>query len=230
MIDRSQVFGELQGGAFERVGPGYFPEGIVREHEARYRWAGRYVADKRVLDVGCGTAYGCSLLANSGARSVTGVDIALSALQYAKQSGINGLVCANILGLPFGTSTFEVITCFELIEHIVEQAALLKEITRLLTIGGVMVLSTPNRNRTSGKNPYHLKELYFSELTSLVAESRMTCIEQSGQHWGLHPNVLRRIYGIRRAVYSIENAASVFRLPEIIAEPSVYVLAARKEH
>jgi SAM-dependent methyltransferase len=230
MIDRSQVFGELEGGAFERVGPGYFPEGIVREHRARYHWASRYVADKRVLDVGCGTAYGCALLAHSGARSVTGVDIALSALEYGKQSGFGDLVCANILGLPFGSSTFEVITCFEVIEHIVEQAALLQEMTRLLTSGGVMVLSTPNRNRTSGKNPYHLKELNLSELMSLVAESGMTCIEQSGQHWRLHPNVLRRIYGIRSAVYSIENAATVFRLPDIIAEPSVYLLSARKEY
>lgn len=229
-IDRARVFGECQGGAFERVAPGYFPEGIVREHEARYRWAARYVAGKTVLDVGCGTAYGCSLLADSGARNVTGVDIALPALEHGKQSGISGLVCGNILQLPFGPLTFEVVTCFEVIEHIVEQLALLQEITRLLTRGGIVVLSTPNRKRTSGNNPYHLRELSLPELTSLVADSGLTCIERSGQHWGLHPALLRRIYGIRRAVYSIENAASVFRVPEMIAEPSVYVLAARKEY
>jgi 2-polyprenyl-3-methyl-5-hydroxy-6-metoxy-1,4-benzoquinol methylase len=229
-IDRARVFGELQGGAFERVAPGYFPAGVVREHEARYRWAARYVAGKTVLDVGCGTAYGCSLLTRSGARHVTGVDIALPALQHGKQSGITGLVCANMLQLPFGPLTFEVVTCFEVIEHIVEQPALLQEMTRLLARGGIMVLSTPNRNRTSGNNPYHLRELSSSELTSLVARSGLTCIERSGQHWGLRPAVLRRIYGIRRAVYGIENTASVFRVPEIIAEPSVYLLAARKEH
>ncbi len=96
MIDRAQVFGELAGGSFERIGPGHFPEAIVREHEARYRWAARFVAGKRVLDVGCGTAYGCSLLTRSGARRVTGVDIAFPALEYGKQSGVERLVCANI--------------------------------------------------------------------------------------------------------------------------------------
>jgi 2-polyprenyl-3-methyl-5-hydroxy-6-metoxy-1,4-benzoquinol methylase len=230
MIDRAQVFGERQGGTFERVAPGYFPEGIVREHEARYRWAARYVAGKTVLDVGCGTAYGCSLLAHSGARRVTGVDIVFPALEHGKQSGIDGLVRANILQLPFGPSTFEVLTCFEVIEHIVEQAALLQEMKRLLTPNGIMVLSTPNRNCTSGNNPYHLRELSLLELTSLVAESGLTCLERSGQHWALRPALLRRIYGIRRAVYSIANATNVFQVPEIIAEPSVYLLAARKEH
>jgi len=228
-MNRSQTFGELPGGVFERVAPGYFPEAIVREHESRYRWASRYVADKRVLDVGCGTAYGCSLLARSGARRVTGVDIALPALEHGKQTGVNGLVCANILQLPFGPSTFDVITCFEVIEHVVEQAALLKEMSRLLVCGGIVVLSTPNRNQTSGTNPYHLRELFRSELLALVAESGLRLVKLSGQHWVLRPEVLRRVYGIRRAVYTFANTASVFRIPEIIAEPSVYVLAARKE-
>jgi SAM-dependent methyltransferase len=229
MIDRARVFGELPEGSFERVAPGYFPDAIVREHEARYRWAARYVAGKAVLDVGCGTAYGCSLLARSGALHVTGVDIALPALEHGRQSGVDGLVCANILQLPFGPSTFEVITCFEVIEHVLEQAALLQEIARLLTRGGIVILSTPNRNRTSGTNPYHLRELSLSEMMTLVTESGLTCVERSGQHWALRPTMLRRVYGIRRGVYSIENAAGVFRVPEIIAEPSVYLLAARKE-
>jgi SAM-dependent methyltransferase len=229
MIDRARVFGELQEGSFERVAPGYFPEGIVREHEARYRWAARYAVGKTALDVGCGTAYGCSLLARAGTRHVTGVDIALPALEHGKQFGVDALVCANILQLPFGPSTFEVVTCFEVLEHILEQAALLSEIVRLLTPGGIAVISTPNRNRTSGTNPYHLRELSLSEFMTLVRESGLTCLERSGQHWALRPEVLRRVYGIRRAIYGIENAPSVFRAPEIIAEPSVYVVAARKE-
>ena len=229
MIDRARVFGELSGGVFERVGPGYFPEEIVREHEARYRWAARYAGGKTVLDVGCGTAYGCSLLARCGARRVTGVDLSFPALEHGKQSGTDGLVCANILQLPFASSTFEVITCFEVIEHVAEQHALLREMTRLLDASGVMVLSTPNRKRTSGKNPYHVKELSLAELTELIARTGLTCIERSGQHWGLRPTVLRRIYGIRRAIYSIENAPGAYRVPEIIGEPSVYLVAARKE-
>lgn len=228
-VDRGRVFGEFEPGVYERIAPGHFPVGVVREHEARYHWAARYVSGKAVLDVGCGTGYGCWLLARSGARHVMGVDIALPALQHGEQSGIEGLVCANILQMPFGSSTFEVVTCFEVLEHIVEQSALFEEMKRLLITGGILILSTPNRNRTSGDNPYHLKELSLSELMVLVTTSGLTCIQRSGQHWGLRPSVLRRIYGIRRAVYGIENAARVFRAPEIMAEPSVYLLVARKE-
>lgn len=230
MIDRAQVFGELGGGVFERIDPGYFPETIVREHGARYGWAARYVVDKKVLDVGCGTGYGCTLLAGLGARRVMGVDIAHPALLHGRQHGRDALVCADILKLPFQPSAFEVVTCFEVLEHVVEQSVLLEEIERVLTPSGVVILSTPNADRTSGKNPYHLKELSLTELMRLVADSRLRCIKRSGQHWGLRPRVLKRIYGIRRGVYSIENSAKVFSVPGVIAEPSVHVLVARKEN
>jgi SAM-dependent methyltransferase len=228
-VDRSRVFGECEAGVYERVAPGHFPIEVVREHEARYRWAARHVSGKAVLDVGCGTAYGSALLTRSGARHVAGVDLAFPPLEYGKKSGAESLVCANILQLPFGPSTFDVITCFEVLEHVVEHSALLAEMKRLLTTGGIMFLSTPNRNRTSGTNPYHLRELALSELLDLVADSGLTCVERSGQHWRLGPRVLQRVYGIRRAIYTIDNGTAVFRVPEFIGEPAVHLVAARKE-
>jgi len=228
-VDRGRVFGQHEEGVYERIAPEYFPDSIVREHEARYRWAARYVAGKSVLDVGCGTGYGCSLLSHCGAKRVIGVDISFPALEYAKRCQIQGLVGANVIRLPFGSSTFDVVTCFEVIEHIADQSELLEEMKRVLRTGGVVVLSTPNRNRTSGNNPYHVKELLLSELLALTRKHGLRCIERSGQHWELRPKLLKWVYGIRRAIYGIENTARVFRAPEIIAEPSVFLVAARKE-
>jgi 2-polyprenyl-3-methyl-5-hydroxy-6-metoxy-1,4-benzoquinol methylase len=229
MIDRTEVFGELEGEAFERIAPGYFPLAIVREHEARYRWAGRFVSGKKALDVGCGTAYGCAILSQSGAREVTGVDNCLAALHYGKKFGNTHLVLGNILHLPFPSSAFDILTCFEVIEHVVDQQALLEEMVHVLKVGGMLILSTPNWNRTSGKNPYHVRELTLQELTALIAKCGLDCTERSGQHWRMRPAILQRIFGIRRLIYGIENSAKIFTLLEIIAEPSVYLLVARKE-
>src|SRR2546429_6235867 len=55
----------------------------------RSRWAGRFVSGKKALDVGCGTAYGCAILSQSGAREVTGVDNCLAALQDRKSTRLN---------------------------------------------------------------------------------------------------------------------------------------------
>ena len=53
---------------------------IEAEHLSRYRWAASLVAGKRVLDAGCGTAYGSAILAEAGARQVVGVDAAADVL------------------------------------------------------------------------------------------------------------------------------------------------------
>ena len=53
---------------------------IEAEHVSRYRWAAQIAAGRTVLDAGCGTAYGCALLAEAGAREVVGVDRAADVL------------------------------------------------------------------------------------------------------------------------------------------------------
>jgi 2-polyprenyl-3-methyl-5-hydroxy-6-metoxy-1,4-benzoquinol methylase len=228
VLERAKVFGEIEGGSFERISPGHFPEAVVREHEARYRWAARYVRDESVLDVGCGTAYGCDILANSGARYVTGIDIALPALQHGKTRFAATLVCGEISSLPFRSCAFDVVTCFEVIEHVREQESLLREMKRVLKPGGILLVSTPNKMRSSGTNPYHLKELRVSEFISLISDSGLKVQKMLGQHWRVGPSLLRRMLGIRTVIYAIDNASTILRLPAALGEPSVYVAMARK--
>src|SRR5208337_4385431 len=60
----------------ERFYPdGFMPPWVRYQHLERYRWAAKFVAGKRVLDVACGTGYGTALLANAGAAQVDGFDI-----------------------------------------------------------------------------------------------------------------------------------------------------------
>ena len=54
---------------------------IEVEHVSRYQWAAQAANGRAVLDAGCGTGYGCRLLAAGGAREVIGVDIARSVLE-----------------------------------------------------------------------------------------------------------------------------------------------------
>src|SRR5438045_8289854 len=48
---------------------------IEAEHVGRYWWVSAFVQGKRVLDAGCGTAYGSTILARAGADEVVCVDI-----------------------------------------------------------------------------------------------------------------------------------------------------------
>src|SRR6266478_7926362 len=59
----------------ERIVPGQVDEPLFRAHEARYVFAGRFVRDKAVLDLACGTGIGTHYLLKAGALTCLGLDI-----------------------------------------------------------------------------------------------------------------------------------------------------------
>src|SRR5207302_2623392 len=77
--------------------------------------------------------------------------------------------------LAFAAGTFDMITSFETIEHLVpdRQEPFLREVKRVLRPGGLLLISTPNKRRTekfATKNPYHFKEFYLDEFVALLKD------------------------------------------------------------
>ncbi len=142
------------------------------EHAARYSFAMPYVANREVLDIACGTGYGIGLL-KTKAKFVAGVDIDPAATRYAlAECGINaGVLLGSGLELPFSDNSFDTVTSFETLEHLIERNQFLAELRRVLRPGGVFLLSTPNANYTkpvNGKpsNQFHVFEYTPEELRS----------------------------------------------------------------
>jgi glycosyltransferase involved in cell wall biosynthesis/SAM-dependent methyltransferase len=149
----------------ERYVPGTWSEIAAYEHLPRYQFAGGMAQDARVLDFGCGSGYGTAMLARTAA-AVKGLDISEDALAYARMihQAVNlEFVRDDAFGASLPAHTFELITCFEVIEHLdsQNQDELLVALKRLLAPNGRLLISTPNPHTTSlyGKNPYHLCEL-----------------------------------------------------------------------
>ena len=98
----------------------------------------------RVLDVGCGDGRATRVLAGR-CRQVVGVDISPQALRAAKQGSAGGRwLCASLEGdLPFPDSSFDVVHCCEVIEHLLDVPGALRVLHRILRSGGLLFLSTP---------------------------------------------------------------------------------------
>jgi SAM-dependent methyltransferase len=145
-------------------------------HEARYRFALKYVGGDKHLDIACGSGYGLPIL-SSAVKYVIGVDIDAPALLTASRELIgfkSSLVLASGCYLPFHDDAFDGVTSFETIEHLQDRSAFVAELARVLAPGGVCILSTPNAtctNPVNGKprNPYHIHEYVPSEFQALLA-------------------------------------------------------------
>jgi SAM-dependent methyltransferase len=123
------------------------------------------------LDAGCGAGYGSAELAEV-AESVTGIDIAPAALDYARAHyALPNLAFeqASCTKLPYGDGAFDLVVAFEVIEHLENWRDFLQEVRRVLAPAGQLIVSTPNRlyytesRGRDGANPFHVHEFDFDE-------------------------------------------------------------------
>lgn len=112
------------------------------------------LAGKDVLDVGCGGGILAEAMAARGAK-VSGIDAAERPLKVAQlhlyESGLKidyRLVTVEDLATE-RPSSFDVVTCMELLEHVPDPASTIAACARLLRPGGHAFFSTINRNPKS---------------------------------------------------------------------------------
>jgi 2-polyprenyl-3-methyl-5-hydroxy-6-metoxy-1,4-benzoquinol methylase len=157
----------------ERIETHIFNENTL-EHLHRYAFVRSLVKGKIVLDIASGEGYGSYLIAKT-AKKVYGVDIDPSVVRNAtvKYKADNlTFLDSDIRNIPFEQSTFDIIICFETIEHVENQDLVMTELKRVLKTEGVLIISTPEKKRYSDdrnfKNIYHVKEFYEREFKSFV--------------------------------------------------------------
>lgn len=172
--------------------PGKSPETVEHEHYERYRFASRRVMNKNVLDIACGVGYGCELLSEAGARNIVGVDLSDRNIEYAREQygGRNiAFVNRSIYDIDYD-SEFDLITCFETVEHVDNDNLALRKLHNALRCDGELIISTPNRKIASPKartiadkpaNDYHCREYTLEELKELVVRNGFEIKEIYGQ-------------------------------------------------
>lgn len=205
--------------------PGKSGERIESDHMERYRFACNYVRNNAVLDIACGFGYAGPLMIMARATKYEGVDINEQIIDNA-----NSLYGTDYIKYYQGdicsynpNKLFDIITCFETIEHISNYRSALLNINRLLRANGMLIISSPNRSVTSPKarylsdkpsNHYHMQEFTVEELKNELITAGFSVDTNN-------------IFGQRSSVLSIRNkhlnkvARFIFGDPSIKSSPKV---------
>lgn len=147
-------------------------------HLACYQWAAHAVAnitDGPILDAGSGEGYGAALIAEALGRGVMAVELdAPTAVHARDRYPALTQIRANLVALPFRDLSFSAAVSLQVVEHIWDPLAYLRELARCTS--GPIVISTPNRPVHSPglergerpTNPFHVREFDAVELIDLL--------------------------------------------------------------
>lgn len=95
-----------------------------------------------ILDVGCGTGGNMAALEQFG--YVTGCDISREAIEFCRQRGqLRVFLQDDPARLPFTTGSFDLVTAFDVLEHVERDREMMAELYRILVPGGTAFLTVP---------------------------------------------------------------------------------------
>jgi SAM-dependent methyltransferase len=98
-------------------------------------------ARPRILDAGCGSGRNMVELARRGA--VTGIEVSDASVSLARERGAGEVISGSVLEMPFASDSFDLATCLDVIEHLEDDLAALRELRRVVAPGGSLLVTVP---------------------------------------------------------------------------------------
>jgi ubiquinone/menaquinone biosynthesis C-methylase UbiE len=104
--------------------------------------SGQAPSGGRVLDIGCGSGWSSLLLSEAG-FDVTGIDVTATAFEVQESDRLH-LRQGDAMSIPFADASFDVVTGYQMLEHVPDPRSALGEFARVLRPGGTVCVVGPN--------------------------------------------------------------------------------------
>ena len=194
---------------WDQVPVDYYQQGVKKSllqniwHSKKINLAKKLLEEKnfqKCLDIGCASGYMVSEVSKHYPKAkYVGVDSYDKVIRHAKKNytHINFKV-ANAEDLPFKKEEFDLLICYETIEHITNPLKALKEMKRVLTNEGTLILTMDSGSllfrivwfvweRTKGKvwQGAHLHPFHHEELTEIIRKAGFKIKQKIFSHLGM---------------------------------------------
>ena len=126
----------------------------------------------RILDVGCGTGANLEMLSQFG--EAEGVDVSMEALAFCRERGLANVHLGAAEKLPYEDESFDLVTALDVVEHLDDDRAGLREMRRVLRPGGRALLFVPAFMFLWGVQDdvsHHRRRYRIPELRRVVGEA-----------------------------------------------------------
>jgi SAM-dependent methyltransferase len=157
MRSKYEEYGAYHWRAFEDKGPTQYRAYVL----GLKKWL-KFKETDVVLDVGAGDG----LITSRLRGIVVGIDPDKVAVQHAREHDVD-VRLGSAYDLPFEEETFDVIFMGDVIEHLENPEEAIREIHRVLKMGGKLYITTPPKGDEM-HDPYHYQEYTVKELIDFV--------------------------------------------------------------
>jgi len=101
----------------------------------------RLPARARILDAGCGSGRNMVELAHHGI--VTGIELSETSVSLARERDAGEVIEGSVLEMPFPADSFELAASLDVVEHLQDDLAALRELRRVIAPGGALLITVP---------------------------------------------------------------------------------------
>jgi len=143
--------------------------GRLRATKSQAQLVKKYNNSTSLLDVGCGEGF--FLFSASEAGYITkGVELSEEAAAYARREFGLDIEAKPFEQLRFPEDYFDVVTLWQVLEHLPHPLAILKEVNKILKPGGLLAVSTPDIEgipaRLLGKRWWNIRKIHINQFTT----------------------------------------------------------------
>jgi SAM-dependent methyltransferase len=169
---------------------------IARERsEENYRFAGNFVAGKRLLDIGGGMGVGHDLLLMRRATFLLSLDLHIASTAQGGDARVHS-VQGDFLTYPLPDNSFDVIICLGTLFYLADPEAALKKMYRVLVPTGMLIINCINQE---------LVRRYFGMPLEQIDEKFSVAYDEAGFR-----NLIRRHFNAEPTLY-VQQPVPVYR-------------------